>query len=107
MNNGSWRDYITHKRYQTCAGSIGYVTHSYTPKALFWFYDFYCYYHNAFNSTAASFAALLDATDKGFVYFNISGKRFTLCIYHGNAKTLEHSPCKAIIRSERTLQCFC
>jgi len=47
------------------------MTHSYSSEPL-GIYDFYGNHYYTFAEPLASFAALLDATYQGFVYFNIS-----------------------------------
>jgi hypothetical protein len=81
------------------------MLHSYTTKALR-FFDLYGDYHNAFYGSAASFAALLDATDHSFVDFYGAGKLLAFCIDHSHPKTMQHRPGDSILRSEGALQCL-
>lgn len=71
------------------------MTHSYPPEPL-GINDFYGNHYYAFRRTTASFAALLDAAYKGFVYFYISGELITFSIYHSYMKALEDSPSNPI-----------
>ena len=81
------------------------MLHSYMTKALR-FFDLYGDHHNAFNGTAASFAAPFAATDHSFVDFYGAGKLLAFCIDHGHPKTIQHRPGDSILSSEGALQCL-
>ena len=63
------------------------MAHSYPPKTC-GFLDFYGNRYNTFSGTTASFAALFDATDEGFVDFNVAGKLLAFGIDHSHTKAL-------------------
>jgi hypothetical protein len=63
------------------------VSHSHPSKAR-GLLDLYGNRHDTLYGATATFAALLDAADEGFVDFNVAGKLLTFGIDHSHAKAL-------------------